>query len=200
MNGKKEFQQRLQKIEELVRDIETAADPKIRSGAVELMQSLMELHGAAFERVLEIVFESGPHGEAIIDDLARDETVESLLLLYGLHPLDLETRVAAALEKVRPSLRSHSAEVELLGINDGAVRLRLESSGQGCGSTASKLKAEIEEAIYQAAPDMTALEVEVIEPEKPMVLVQLKREGKTADKTSLPVTGPVAEKDTVVGV
>jgi len=192
MNGKKEIAQRLQKIEELVRDIESAADPKIRSATVELMQSLMEMHGTALERVLDIVFESGPQGSAIIDEFTRDETVESLLLLYGLHPLDLEERVTQALEKVRPQLESHSGEVQMLGIADGVVSLRLQSSGGGgCGSSGANLKAALEEAVYDAAPDMAALEIEVIEPDKPMVLVQLQRNGKKVS--------PVVQ-DTAVGV
>lgn len=194
MKGKKEFQQRLQKIEELVQTIESAADPNVRSGAVELMQSLMEMHSTALERILEIVFESGPQGGAVIDELARDEMVESLLLLYGLHPLDLESRVMAALEKARPNLHSHGAEVELLGIDDGVIHLRLQGgAGGGCGSSAGTLKTAVEEAIYESAPDITALEIE--EPPKPLVLVQLERAGKRSEKKATPVIS-----DTAVGI
>ena len=35
----------------------------------------------------------GEPGHALIASLAGDDLVSSLLLLYGLHPLDLETRV-----------------------------------------------------------------------------------------------------------
>jgi Fe-S cluster biogenesis protein NfuA len=109
---------------------------------------------------MNIVFEAGEPGRAIIDNLGRDDLVGSLLLLYGLHPLDLESRVIQALEKLRPYMRSHGGSVELLSINDGAVRLRLEGSSNGCGSSGQTLKAAIEEAIYDAAPDITALEIE----------------------------------------
>ena len=34
-------------------------------------------------------------GESVIQKLGRDELVASLLVLYGLHPLDLEARVDA---------------------------------------------------------------------------------------------------------
>ncbi len=176
---KKEFQQRLRRIEELVRTIESAADPNVRAGAIELMQSLMELYGAGFERVLQLVFESGSDGHAIIDELARDELVESLLLLHGLHPLDLESRVTQALDKVRPYLNSHGGNVELIDVAEGTVRLRLQGSCHGCASSAMTLKLAIEEAIYESAPDLTALEVEgVVEESKPPALVQL---GRTAN-------------------
>jgi len=82
------------------------------------------------------------------------------LLLYGLHPLDLESRVGQALEKVRPYLHSHGGNIELLGLTDGIVRLRLHGSCHGCPSSAQTLKQTIEEAIFEIAPDVTAIEVE----------------------------------------
>jgi Fe-S cluster biogenesis protein NfuA len=183
---KKEFQRRLQKIEALIHTIESAADQNMRASAVELMQSLMELHGAGIERMMEIAYESGAPGGEIIDRLARDDLVESLLLLYGLHPLDIETRVTQALDKVRPYLRSHGGNVELIKIADGAVRLRLDGSCNGCASSAMTLKLAIEEAIYEFAPDVAALEVEgVVAQPAPSGLVQLGRapgrNGSVAD-------------------
>jgi Fe-S cluster biogenesis protein NfuA len=156
----KEFQQRIQKIEAMVRKIERLADPDARASALELFQLVMDLHGAAVERMLNIVFEAGEQGGNIIDNLGRDDLVGSLLLLYGLHPLDLETRVIQALEKLSPYMRTHGGKVELIGINEGVVRLRLNVTSNGCGSTAQTLKVAVEEAIYDAAPDIAALEIE----------------------------------------
>lgn len=183
MLDKKEFQQQLQKIEEFVRTIETATDPAVRASALGLMQSLMDLHGAGIERLMEIVFDTGETGSEIIDRFGSDDLVGSLLLLYGLHPLDIESRVTQALDKVRPYLRSHAGDVELIDISDGAVRLRLQGSCNGCASSAITMKLAIEEAIYEVAPDVTALEVEgVVAPAVPASLVQLQSSsGKTAD-------------------
>ena len=173
--------QRLQKIENLVQTIESSADPLVRASAVELMQSVMELHGAGIERMLEIVFESG--GSEIIDQFAEDDLAANLLLLYGLHPLDLETRVMQALDKVRPYLQSHGGNVELLGVADTVVRLKLQGSCNGCASSAMTLKLAIEEAIYEAAPDVTGLEVEGVSGESPRSgLVQLTPRNQTGTK------------------
>ena len=172
----KEFQQRIEKIEALVHKIENLADAEARTGALELFQLVMELHGASVERMMSIVYEAGEPGQAIIDKLGRDDLVGSLLLLYGLHPLDLESRVAQALEKLRPELRSHGAQAELLGASDGVVRLRLDRTAAGCGSSAQGLRVALEEAIYAAAPDITALEVEDgVAQAVPSGLVQLAR-------------------------
>ena len=43
---------------------------------------------------------------------------------------------------------------------DGIVRLRMQGSCHGCPSSAMTLKNAIEEAIYAAAPDVAAIEVE----------------------------------------
>src|SRR6185503_6402442 len=143
MHEEKEFQQRIQRVEELVRKIETVADSETRASAVELMQSLMDLHSAGLERMMEIAFQNGDAGSRIIDNFARDELVGSLLLLYGLHPLTLEERVIQALDNVRPYLRSHGGNVELLSVTDGVVRLKLEGSCNGCASSALTLKLAI---------------------------------------------------------
>jgi len=167
----KAFQQGIQQIEGLLHTIETIADPAVRASAEELIQTLLDLHGVGIERMLGIVADAGAPGDAIIDSFARDDLVGSLLLLYGLHPLDMETRVDQALEKVRPYLGSHGGNVELLGVTDaGVVQLRLQGSCHGCPSSAMTLKLAIEEAIYAMAPDVTALAVEgVVErPARPL--------------------------------
>jgi hypothetical protein len=96
------FQQRLEQLDGLIQAIESFADPAARANAREAIQMLMELHGAGLERILEIVAVGDAPAGAIIDRFARDDLVGSLLLLYGLHPLDLDTRVRQALDKARP--------------------------------------------------------------------------------------------------
>ena len=66
--------------------------------ARDLVQLLMEVHGAGLERIMEIVFESSALGTALIDRLGQDPIVRNLLLLYSLHPDDVETRVVKALD------------------------------------------------------------------------------------------------------
>jgi len=161
MANRNEFQQRAQAIEDLIRKLEQSADVELRSTAKSLVQALMELHGDGLDRVLEVVNASGAPGEAIIERLQRDELVRGLMLLHGLHPDDIETRVREALEKTRPYLQSHGGNVELLSIDDaGTVKLRLEGSCHGCPSSAVTLKLAIEDAILAAAPDVSRLIVE----------------------------------------
>jgi Fe-S cluster biogenesis protein NfuA/nitrite reductase/ring-hydroxylating ferredoxin subunit len=177
MLTQKDSQPRIQKIEELIHTIDSVADPQLRANAVELVQLLMELHGEGIDRMLEIVAQDGSAGQAIIDNLAGDDLVAGLLLLYGLHPVDFETRVGKALDKVRPYLKSHGGGVELLSVDDGVIRLQMQGSCHGCPSSAMTMKLAIEEAVYEAAPDVTEILVDgvVEEPATPPHLVPLQR-------------------------
>jgi Fe-S cluster biogenesis protein NfuA len=157
----RDVQGRLARIEELIHAIDAIADETPRTKARELVEALLELQGASLERLMEIIFESGPSGQAMIDRLGRDELVSGLLLVHGLHPLDLESRVRTALEAVRPRLAQHSGSVELVAVTpQGGVKLRLEGNCRGCSSSLLTLKSTIEKAIYATAPDVTSLEVE----------------------------------------
>jgi Fe-S cluster biogenesis protein NfuA len=159
----KEFRQRIGRIEGLLREVERFKDPGARAHTREIVQAILDLHGAGLAKILDHLADAGGTGLAALDALARDELVGSLLLLHGLHPLDVEARVRQALDQVRPSLRSHGRDVELLGLADGVVRLRMQGSGHGCPSSAQTLKRAVEEAVYERAPDVTAIEVEGVE-------------------------------------
>jgi Fe-S cluster biogenesis protein NfuA len=159
----KDFQQRVQKIGDLVHDLESIADPASRAAAKELVQLLMELHGTGLERILEIVFQSGDSGPRVIDDLGQDRLVSSLLILYGLHPEELQTRVERKLAQIESKLHKMGAEAKLVGINGGEVRVRVRVEGQGCGSTSRTVQMAVEEAMYEAAPDLTSLTIEGLE-------------------------------------
>ena len=158
-NGK-DFRQDMQRIGGLVQEVESIADPAVRAATKNLVQLLMDLHGAALEKALEIISDAGEPGMSIIDRLGRDSLVSSVLILYGLHPEDIEARVVKAVERIRPQLRKQGCEVELLSVNDGAIRLSVETGSHTCGSTAKTVQSTLEEAMYNAAPDLTSLAVE----------------------------------------
>ena len=110
------------------------------------MRLVTELYGAGLERILTIVGKVDP---PLVVDLAADDLVASLLLVHDLHPEDLEQRVEGALESVRPFLRHHDGDVELLDIDAavGAVHLRLLGSCDGCPSSSVTLQLAVEKAI-----------------------------------------------------
>ena len=160
------LQERGARIETLLGEIEALKDPSARSKAAEMAQVLLELYGEGLARMMEVVAE-GEDSRRAFEVFAEDELISHLLLLHGLHPLDLETRVAGALEEVRPYLQSHGGNVELLGIEGAVARVRMEGSCDGCPSSAVTLKLAIEEAVLKAAPDLEGIEAEGVTEPKP---------------------------------
>ena len=154
MSVTQEFQDRVARIEGLVQKLEASADPASRSTARELIQCLMELHGAGLERLLEIVAGSGDAASGLIDSVARDELVSSLLVLYGLHPDDFETRVMRALDKVRPVLRERGAGLEALAGSENMVRVKITGAGS------KELEKVVREALFESAPDAAEVVIE----------------------------------------
>ena len=161
------LQERVARMETLLEEIETLPDRNARSRAAEVVGVLLDLYGEGLARMMEVVAE-GEERERTFDAFAEDELVSHLLLLHGLHPLDLKTRVIMALEEVRPYLQSHGGNVELLGVKEGVARLRMKGSCSGCPSSTVTLRLAIEEAIQKTAPDLEGIEAEgVAEEPKP---------------------------------
>ena len=130
---------------------------------------------------------------ATLDRLINDPLVENLLLLHGLHPLDVDARIQRALDQVRPYLGSHAGGVHYVGVSDGVARLRLEGNCDGCPSSAVTVQLAIEGAVQDAAPEVTEVVVEGVT-EAPAaapgpVLLQI---GPRPDAVALADAGPDA--------
>jgi Fe-S cluster biogenesis protein NfuA len=147
------------RIEALFDQLRVSADPRTFDQAEELLRLVTELYGAGLARVVELVQVEAPE---LLTVLVDDELLGSLFVVHGLHPQDLATRVAAALDSVRPFLQGHGGDVELLELDEavGAVHLRLLGSCDGCPSSAVTLRTEVERAIADAAPEIVTIDVE----------------------------------------
>jgi len=145
----------------LVGEIDQVPGGGSKVAARELVQLLMEVHRSGLERIMELVFQAGSESgaSAIIDRLGQDPIVRNLLLLYSLHPDDLETRVLRALDVARARLRKLDCRVDLVSFHEGAVQLRLHTSGHSRGSTIKDLRAIVEGAVYDLAPDLLSLTI-----------------------------------------
>jgi Fe-S cluster biogenesis protein NfuA/nitrite reductase/ring-hydroxylating ferredoxin subunit len=163
----------LERVQALSERVERLEDPEARDAAQELVAAILEMHGAGLATIGAVLDEAGPAGEAAKAKLVADPVVASLLLIHDLYPVPLEQRVAEALEEVRPYMESHDGNVELLGVEDGVVRLRLAGSCDGCPASASTLELAIKEALEKAAPDLAGLEVEGLVEERPPSGIQL---------------------------
>ncbi|HKT60331.1 MAG TPA: NifU family protein [Gemmatimonadales bacterium] len=151
----REVRSRVARVEALLAKLEETDDGPARAAAMDALQGLVELYGEALARLVAQV--SRECGAETVARLAGDELVGHLLLVHDLHPLELESRVRQALEEVRPYLRSHGGNVELLGVDAEVAHVRLEGSCHGCPSSAVTLRQAVEEAVRKAAPELTAV-------------------------------------------
>jgi hypothetical protein len=138
------------RVEELLASLEKLANPAARVVAHELVQTLLAAHGYGLARMLELL-PGGQIGDAVREAWGRDPHVAALLLLHGLHPVPVETRVRQALEQLG------GVTVELVGIAGGVVRVRVVEAGDLAPADLERL---LDEALAAAAPDVEVVEVE----------------------------------------
>jgi hypothetical protein len=85
-----ELRERVGRLEMLLEEIESFEDPEARARTAEMVQTLLELYGEGLGRIVESIGRLG--SEDLKDELLGDELITHLLLLHGLHPVDVETR------------------------------------------------------------------------------------------------------------
>jgi Fe-S cluster biogenesis protein NfuA len=168
-----EFQEQVRQLGKLIAQFDELPDGATKTAARDLVQLLMDVHGRGLERVMEIVFDSGDSGQKIIDRLGQDSIVGNLLLLYSLHPDGLEARIQSALDRMRPRLRKLACTIELENVQEGAVQVRLATSGHSCGSSTKDLRLIVEDGMFEFAPDVTSLEILGLEEPTPAGFVTL---------------------------
>ncbi len=169
-----EPEQLIARVQELTGRLEDLDDPACRELAEELTAAVVQMYGAGLERIVELA------DAATRDEMANDSLVAGLLMIHDLYPVPIEERVMQALDTVRPYMESHGGNVELLGIENGIARLRLEGSCKSCRASSSTLELAVRQALEEAAPDLDGMDVEGIveeaEPEIsgiPLPLVQM---------------------------
>ncbi|MEO7398148.1 MAG: NifU family protein [Ilumatobacteraceae bacterium] len=161
------------RLESLLDELRSTLDLRAWELVEEAVGLVTDLYGGGLARVLDIV--SADDAERIVSD----DLLASLLVLHGLHPSNLEERVAAAIESVRPYMASHGGDVEVLGIDEdeGVLHLRMLGSCDGCPSSAVTLQLAVKEALGKAAPEIVHIEVvdDTPPPPPPMFPVELTR-------------------------
>jgi Fe-S cluster biogenesis protein NfuA/nitrite reductase/ring-hydroxylating ferredoxin subunit len=141
-------------------DATAAGGAAARERAEQLVREVVELYGTGLTRIVDMLDDP-----ALVDRLATDDLVASLLLVHGLHPHDVERRVCDALDRVRPYLGSHGGDVHLLDIVGDTVRLQFSGSCKSCPSSAVTLELAVEDAVRAAAPEIVSIEVVAGEPD-----------------------------------
>lgn len=70
----------------------------------------------------------------------------------------MKEKVQAALDKIRPALQADGGDVELVDVEDGVVKVRLQGACCGCPMSQMTLKMGIEARLKEEIPEITAVE------------------------------------------
>src|SRR5262249_30146290 len=86
--------QAAERVEELLAQLRGSPDPTAGPIAEELVGCLVRLYGAGLARIVAMLGREGGR------DLCADPLVESLLLVHDLHPLDADSRIRRAVDRM----------------------------------------------------------------------------------------------------
>lgn len=78
----------------------------------------------------------------------------------------VEDRVRSVLTELRPYLQTDGGDLELVGINDGVVSIRMNGACSTCPSSMTTLKEGIERRILEAIPEIRAVVAVNLEPRR----------------------------------
>jgi Fe-S cluster biogenesis protein NfuA len=156
------FEAVVERISSLAAELLDGADGEVAAKAAELLDWVDAFHREGLGRLVELVRAWG--GEQILEAAATDPVAGTLLQAYGLgvdgdRP-EAERAVQAALNEVRPYLRSHGGDVEVMAIVDGAVRLRMMGACDGCTGSLATIESVIDTALRTHWVDYRRLELE----------------------------------------
>ncbi len=150
----------LERVEQLSARVDALEDGEARELAHGLVSAVIAMYGDGLERIMATIAGAREAGASILEQLAEDGPVASLLLIHDLYPVSLRDRVLEALDTVRPYMESHGGDVVLVGLEDGVARLALQGSCHGCAASQATLELAIKQALEEHAPDLAGLEVQ----------------------------------------
>ena len=142
-----EFHEAVRRLDDLVTQVEREGDQR----ALALLQLIDAIHRPALE--------------ALATGDPDHPVARALLAMYDLAPVDDAVLVEEALDEVRPYVESHGGQLDLLGVDDGVVRVSLSGSCQGCAGSDVTLRRRVEEVVrerYAGFRELVAEEPRVV--------------------------------------
>ena len=70
----------------------------------------------------------------------------------------MKEKVQEALDKIRPMLQADGGDVELVDVEDGVVKVRLQGACAGCPMSQMTLKNGIEKLLKEEIPEVKSVE------------------------------------------
>ncbi len=120
-----------------------------------LRHAIDALHREAFTRLIRAL-KDDPAAAGRLREAASDEVVYAVLRHLEILKPSLDERLQQALDSVRPYLREHGGDVELVAVEPpDTVTIRLTGACDGCPASGLTLSAGVEKAIREHCPEIT---------------------------------------------
>ncbi|HFD13240.1 MAG TPA: hypothetical protein ENJ32_12345 [Crenotrichaceae bacterium] len=129
-----------------------------KRGTVEaLKRAIDDLNREALSRLIRAL-KASPATQDALRDAVSDQVVYAVMRYHQLIKPSLDERIENALESVRPFLKSHGGDVELVQVvAPDQVTIRLVGACDGCPASALTLTEGVEKAIREYCPEITRI-------------------------------------------
>lgn len=133
-------------------------DEPAQEAAGRAMDALNAIHKGGLVAVVRRLRDD-KRGKDLLFELVDDPAVRMVLMMHGIIRSDPATLARQSLDRVRPALRSHGGDAELVEVADGVARIRLTGACDGCSMSSVTLRESVESALFSGVPGLTAVEV-----------------------------------------
>ena len=134
----------LEEVQRLIAELESHADPAVRTSVMALLQGIDAVHRTALTHLVAAV--QSMAGEAFMNRLTADPAIRLLLMSYDLIAVDRRLHAEEALDSVRGHLHDHGIDVELSEVVGGAVYVKLHGIERS-GVAIDGIHHDLEEAL-----------------------------------------------------
>ena len=143
----------------VLRELDAHADPLVRERAREAVELLMEIQGAALNRVLALTADPALGGGPLVTRIADDPLLGPLLTVHGLHPHTAEVRVNRLMERLRGRIAAAGCRLARITVEDGRLGVQLAGWSR-LGPDAVDGLRRLLEAVLEVAPEFSSILIE----------------------------------------
>ena len=153
--------QQLAEAVDRARELLSPLDADIRERAEKLVKA-RDAFLASGVREMVRRLKADERSKPVLFELVDDPVIYAVLLELGIVRPDVTTRVARAMERVKPYVKSHGGDIELVRVEDTpegkTAFVRLHGSCSGCSMSAETLRDGVQESITSIVPEVTRVE------------------------------------------
>ncbi len=144
-------------------------DGPAQAAALDLKRAIEAFHRLGLTQIVQRL-KADPRGKELLFELVDEPSVYALFAMHGIVRADVATQAARVLEMVRPYMRSHGGDVELVRVEGDTAFVRLHGACNGCSLSAVTLRESVQEALTTHVPQIQRVEVVPDDPVSGLIL------------------------------